>query len=197
MNGSSAPPVVLASASPRRHQLLSMLSVPHEVKPVSIDEVRLPGEAPREYAGRLALEKARAGADRNPGRLVLGADTIVVLDDAVLEKPVSTDDAVAMLHRLAGRAHKVVSAVALTDGSTELSDVDVTTVWFRQLDDAIIRAYVETGEPMDKAGGYGIQGQGAVLVARIEGDYFGVMGLPLVRVVQLLERAGRPFYFTL
>lgn len=187
----SIPTIVLASASPRRRQLLEMLHLPVLVQPADVQEIPLPGEDPERYARRLARDKARAV----PGGLVLGADTIVVLDDAILEKPRDTEDAVAMLRRLQGRTHHVVTAVCLVADGIERVRHDRTAVTFRAADDEMLRAYVATGEPLDKAGAYGIQGWGAALVERIEGDYFGVMGLPVRLVLELLEEAGWTYRF--
>ncbi len=169
------PPVlVLASGSPRRRQLLEMLGIPVEVRPSHVPEVAAPGEPPRAYAERLAREKAAAV----PGPLVLGADTTVVVEGEMLEKPADAADALRMLRRLQGRTHQVITAVT-----------------FRPADDDFLRAYIATGEPMDKAGAYGIQGYGAALVERIEGDFFGVMGLPVRLVLDLLARAGYSYAF--
>ena len=187
----SLQPIVLASSSPRRRQLLEMLGLPILVASPSVQELRLPREEPVAYARRLARDKARAV----PGAYVLGADTIVVLDGAVLEKPVDEADALRMLRGLQGRRHDVVTAVALQADGQVFDAVDVTGVWFRPAGDDLLRDYVATGEPMDKAGGYGIQGYGAALIERIEGDFFGVMGLPLRLVLQLLERAGYRYRF--
>jgi septum formation protein len=184
-------PLVLASASPRRRQLLEMLGIPVEVRPSHVPEVQQPGEAPRDYALRLAHAKASAV----PGDLVLAADTIVVLDDELLEKPSDEDDAVRMLLRLQGRTHQVITAVALRAGATVFEAVDVTAVTFRPAREGMLRSYARTGEPMDKAGAYGIQGYGAALVERIEGDFFGVMGLPVRLVLDLLAEAGFPYTF--
>ncbi len=183
--------LVLASASPRRRQLLEMLGIQVEVRPSAVPEVHRPGEAARDYALRLAHDKARAV----PGHLVLAADTTVVLDGELLEKPVDEEDAVRMLLRLQGRTHDVVTAVALRAGDTVFEAVDVTAVTFRPAREGMLRAYVRTGEPMDKAGSYGIQGYGAALVERIEGDFFGVMGLPIRLVLDLLAEAGFPYEF--
>lgn len=184
-------PVVLASGSPRRRQLLEMLGIPIVVQPASIPEIRAPGEAPVAYAERLAREKAATV----PGRYVLGADTTVVLGGAVLEKPRDPDDAVRMLCALQGRTHEVVTAVALASGGAVRQRTDVTAVTFRPADEPFLRAYVATGEPLDKAGAYGIQGYGAALVERIDGDFFGVMGLPVRLVLELLGEAGWRYEF--
>jgi len=161
------------------------------VRPPHIVEVRRADESPRDYVERLAREKAAAV----PGNLVLAADTTVVVDSEVLEKPADEADALRMLERLAGRTHEVITAIALrTDGGT-LQATDVTRVTFRAADQALLRDYIATGEPMDKAGAYGIQGYGAALVEGIEGDFFGVMGLPLRLVLDLLAQAGHPYRF--
>jgi septum formation protein len=183
--------LVLASSSPRRRQLLEMLGLTVEVRPPHIVEVRRADESPRDYVERVAREKAAAV----PGNLVLAADTTVVVDSEVLEKPADEADALRMLERLAGRTHEVITAIALrTDGGTRQA-TDVTRVTFRAADQALLRDYIATGEPMDKAGAYGIQGYGAALVEGIEGDFFGVMGLPLRLVLDLLAQAGHPYRF--
>ncbi len=187
----SATRLVLASSSPRRRQLLEMLGIPVDVRPPHIAEVRWPGETPRGYVERLAREKAAAV----PGELVLAADTTVVVDGDLLEKPDDESDALRMLERLAGRTHEVITAVALRAPGGTRQATDVTRVTFRPADRGLLRAYVATGEPMDKAGAYGIQGYGAALVERIEGDFFGVMGLPVRLVLELLEQAGHPYCF--
>jgi septum formation protein len=189
--------VVLASSSPRRRELLAMIGIPHEVKPADIDERYLPGENPPAHAERLAREKAEAVAEQPAGRdaLVIAADTIVVVDGDVLGKPRDREQAAAMLGRLAGREHTVHTAVAVRLGDRQESAVESPRVVFRELDAAIIDAYIDTGEPMDKAGAYGIQGYGATLVSRVEGDYFAVMGLPLHRTVSLIESLGIAYRF--
>jgi len=189
--------IVLASASPRRTQLLALLGIAHRVDAAhDVDETPRPGEDPEALARRLAEEKADGVAHRHPGVPVLAADTVVVLDGEVLNKPADAAEAESMLALLAGREHVVVTAVALAhDGRVDVR-IDRTRVRFRPLSPEMIRAYVATGEPLDKAGAYGLQGYGAVLVERIEGDCFGVIGLPLRLVVDLLEAAGRPYRFT-
>jgi septum formation protein len=168
-----------------------MLGIPFEVRPSHIPEAPLPGEAPVAYAERLAREKALSV----PGALVLGADTTVLLDGVLLEKPSDAADALRMLRALQGRTHEVISAVALASAGVVRQATDVTRVTFRPAGDDYLRAYIATGEPMDKAGAYGIQGYGAALVERIEGDFFGVMGLPVRLVLGLLEEAGYPYRF--
>ena len=188
--------LVLASSSPRRRQLLEMLGIPHLVDPADLPEDAEPGESAEQVAVRLAREKALQVAARHPGARVLGADTVVALGTRLLGKPSSPADATRMLAELSGREHRVVTAVALAcDGGVQERH-DVTGVWFRPLSAEWIAAYVATGEPMDKAGAYGVQGYGAVLVERIEGDFFSVMGLPVRLVVELLELAGAPYRFT-
>ncbi len=188
--------IVLASSSPRRHQLLDMLGISHLVDPARIDERSHPAEVPQQTATRLAREKALVVAPRHPGKAVLAADTLVLLGEEVLGKPASASEAEEMLGRLAGREHRVVTAVALAHDGHVTDRCDVTRVWFRPLGPELIRAYVQTGEPLDKAGSYGVQGYGAVLVERIEGDFFGVMGLPLRLMIDLLESAGLGYRFT-
>jgi len=183
--------LTLASGSPRRRQLLEMLGIPVRVVPSNIAEVRRPVETPMDYVERLAREKALSV----PGNLVLGADTTVVVRDAVLEKPIDAADALRMLRKLQGRTHQVVTSVALVADETVHQATDVTNVTFRRLDESLLESYVMTGEPMDKAGAYGIQGYGAALVERIEGDFFSVMGLPLRLVLELLEQAGHGYRF--
>ena len=189
--------IVLASSSPRRHLLLEMLGIAHVVDPADINEDADPGESAEALAVRLARAKASTVAKRHPGQVVLSADTLVVLGSEILGKPSSPVDAAAMLRRLAGNEHRVVTAVALAKDSGVWDRCDVTHVWFRPLSEEMINAYVATDESLDKAGSYGVQGYGAVLVQRIEGDYYGVMGLPLRLVVELLEEVGSPYRFTL
>jgi septum formation protein len=183
--------LVLASSSPRRRQLLEMLGIPIRVVSPNIEEVRRPVETPIDYVERLAREKALSV----PGSLVLGADTTVIVRDQVLEKPADSSDALGMLRKLQGRTHQVVTSVALVADGALHQATDITNVTFRRLDDGMLEAYVATGEPMDKAGAYGIQGYGAALVERIDGDFFSVMGLPLRLVLSLLEQAGHPYRF--
>lgn len=185
------PLITLASASPRRRELLAMLGLPFEVRPSHIPEEREPGETPIAYVERLAREKAWSVT----GEVVLGADTTVLLGDQLLEKPHDPEDALAMLRRLQGRSHEVITSVALVAGSVTRQATDVTAVTFRPAGDAFLRAYIATGEPLDKAGAYGIQGFGAALVERIDGDFFGVMGLPVRLVLRLLEEAGYGYRF--
>ena len=187
--------MVLASGSPRRRELLNMIGVGHEIMPADIDERYLPGEDPPAHAERLAREKAAAVVPRAGNSLIIAADTIVVVDGDVLGKPRDNAEAAEMLRRLAGRSHTVHTAVAVRYGGREASAVESPSVTFRPLDDELIEAYIATGEPMDKAGSYGIQGFGATLVSRVEGDYFAVMGLPLHRTMHLVESVGLIYRF--
>ena len=191
----SDPRIVLASASPRRHQLLDLIGIAHEVVPADIDESVRPRESPRRHAERLAREKATAVSSRDSSVVAIGADTIVLIDRKILGKPANAVDAGSMLSLLSGREHTVVTAVAVAHGRKVCSGVEEVSVKFRALSDDEIDAYIATGEPMDKAGAYGIQGYGATIVERIEGDYFAVMGLPLVRLVSLLAEAGIRYRF--
>lgn len=189
-------PLVLASGSPRRAHLLRMLGADFEVLPADLDEAMREGEAPTAYAERTAREKARAILRRRPEAVILAADTIVVLDGEVLGKPRDEPDAVAMLLRLQGRSHQVDTAVAVASPGGEVrSGVERTRVDFRAFDAETAAAYAATGEPLDKAGAYGIQGYGATLVEAIHGDFFAVMGLPIVRTLRLLEEAGWRYQF--
>lgn len=179
----------LASQSPRRRELLAQIGIRHDVVAVAVDENTRPGEAPAEYVLRLALAKARAGRALRSDRPVLGADTAVVTDDEVLGKPRDRSDGIAMLARLSGREHRVLTAVALV-GEREETRLSVSHVRFRAVEAAEAAAYWATGEPADKAGGYAVQGLGAIFVESIAGSYSGVMGLPLFETGELLRRAG-------
>jgi septum formation protein len=187
--------VVLASASPRRRQLLDLIGIAHEVRPANIDETIRPRETPRRHAERLAREKASAVAKRDPDLITIAADTIVVVNRKVLGKPRDAGDAARMLALLSGREHVVTTAVAVSRGKKLRSAVEEVRVRFRRLREDEIEAYIATGEPMDKAGAYGIQGYGATIVERIEGDYFAVMGLPIVRLIGLLRDVGVRYRF--
>ena len=191
----ASPRVILASQSPRRRELLTLVGIAHDVRPADIDESAFPDEAPAAHAERLARAKAERLAADEPGSVVVAADTIVVIDDLILGKPADAADARRTLRRLSGRTHTVFTAVAVARDGRTVSGVEEVRVTFRALDDAEIAAYVATGEPMDKAGSYGIQGFGATIVERIEGDYFAVMGLPLVRLVGLLDAVGLRYEF--
>ena len=190
------PRVILASASPRRRELLRLIGVDHEVRPADIDESYLPGERPDAHAERLARGKAEAiasvaGADA----VTIGSDTIVVVDGDVLGKPRDREHAGQMLRRLSGRSHVVMTGVAVSWCGKTLSGVEQVDVTFRALSDDEIERYIDTGEPMDKAGAYRIQGFGATIVERVDGDYFAVMGLALNRLAGLLREAGLRYDF--
>ncbi len=190
------PAIVLASRSPRRRQLLEMMGIPYEIDPADISESRHPGEPFADYAVRLARDKASDRARLHSGRWVLGADTIVVIEDELLEKPASASDAVHMLARLSGVRHDVITALALVCDGDVRTRYDSTAVWFRSLTAREIEAYVSTGEPLDKAGAYGIQGRGAALIERIDGDFFAVMGLSIRLLLDLMAEAGISYNFT-
>lgn len=185
--------LVLASASPRRRELLRQCGYSFDVVPADVDESVLPGEDPVAYVTRLAATKARAVCARLQGhkdkRMVLGADTTVIVDEEILGKPVDAADAARMLRLLAGRAHVVATGVALSTQSGVESAAELTRVHFAPMNEAEIAAYIATGEPMDKAGAYGIQGRAARFIPRIEGCYFNVVGLPLARVAAMIDAA--------
>jgi len=187
--------IYLASGSPRRRELLAQLGVAFESIVTDIDESLQPDETADAYVCRMAGNKAMAALGRLPARRapVLGADTIVVVDRKILGKPTNQETAVAMLRRLSGRAHDVLTAVAISDGERKSIAINRTVVTFRSLSDAEIDAYWVTGEPCDKAGGYGIQGLGAVFIETIRGSYSGVMGLPLFETASLLNGFGYRF----
>ncbi len=179
-------PLVLASASPRRSELLSLLGIPFEVDVAAIDETPRAGEHVEALVRRLALEKAVVVAARRPGCVVVGADTVVVLDGTSLGTPSDAAAARNMLRRLSDRTHQVLTAVAVVTGDRCVTGLDSTEVTFGPIDEQLIDAYVATGEPLDKAGGYGLQGIGGVFVARIEGTAQGVIGLPVAVTLRLL-----------
>jgi septum formation protein len=187
--------VVLASSSPRRRQLLDLIGIRHDVIPADIDESQVVGELPEQYAERLARSKSGVVAAQHPDAVVIGADTIVVVDELVLGKPRDVGDAARMLGMLSGRSHTVMTAVAVCHQGKIESAVEVVDVTFMPIDETAIAEYVATGEPMDKAGAYGIQGYGATIVRRIDGDYFAVMGLSLVRLVGLMRTLGISYDF--
>lgn len=184
--------IVLASASPRRRELLESIGLEFEIRTSDIPEERLAGESVRSYVQRLAREKAEAVSTRIPDAWVIAADTVVYLDEIVLEKPVDRDEAVAMLEKLAGRTHSVFSGVTLMNASREVSITEVvrTEVTIMPLEREIIEWYADTGEPMDKAGAYAIQGQGAMFVERIDGSYTNVVGLPLPTLFRMMKSVG-------
>ena len=185
--------LVLASGSPRRRELLAAAGFVFDVSAVEVDERRTNGEAPAAYVERLARAKAHAAAaQREPGTAVLGADTVVVVDDEVLGKPRDAADATRMLRLLSGRAHEVVTGVAVVCHGRTISRVERTTVWFRPMSDRDIAWYVASGEPMDKAGAYAIQALASRFIPRIDGSYSNVVGLPVAAIVALLEQAAFP-----
>jgi septum formation protein len=181
--------VILASNSPRRREILSQVGLKFGIVPADVDETVGTGENPQAYAVRVATEKARVVAERNRAGVIIAADTIVVLDDVILGKPVDAGDAERMLSMLSGRKHQVITGLAILDAESGKmrTSTAVTSVWFRELAAAEIRRYVKTGEPLDKAGAYGIQERGALLVERIEGCYFNVVGLPVSLLAQMLR----------
>lgn len=185
------PRLILASSSPRRQQLLREAGIPFIAEPSEVDESVLAGEGPEKYTLRLAQAKAGAVAKRFPADLVLGADTIVVVDDEILGKPEDRQDAARMLRRLSGRDHQVLTAVSLiVPGRSAETRLCATTVHFRKLKEGEIQEYIAGGEPMDKAGAYAIQGGAAEWVTGIEGEYSNVVGLPLMLAAEMLRTCG-------
>lgn len=190
------PPLVLASASPRRAAILRTLGLEPEVRPADVDESRRPGEAPDAFVERIARAKAAAVAADRPEALVIAGDTAVVLDDRVLGKPSDPDEAVEMLLALSGRPHTVATGTAVAaPGGGLRSRVDRAEVVFDDVTRAAALEYVATGEPLDKAGAYGIQGRGSALVTRVDGDYYTVVGLPVSGLRALLEASGWRYAF--
>ena len=186
----TSPPLVLASQSPRRKELLSILGIPFTIRPAAIDETPMSDESPETFVVRMAREKAEEVASRLAGSVILSADTIVTIDGAILGKPVSEDDAVGMLRRLAARRHSVYTAVCVvnqTKGET-LEGLDRTEVWFNEMSESQILDYVRHEDVMDKAGAYAIQGYASIYIPKIEGNYSNVMGLPLPLVYELVTR---------
>jgi septum formation protein len=186
-----SPMLVLASGSPRRKELLTQIGVSFEAIVAGIEENAFIGESPRDFVLRMAREKAlevlRGQGNALP---VLGSDTAVIVDQQILGKPGSREEAVSMLNSLSGRTHEVYSAVAVAVSETEIHQaLNVTRVTFAELNQAWIESYCDTGDPMDKAGAYGVQGKAAEKISRIEGSFYGVMGLPLYETAQLLKRA--------
>jgi septum formation protein len=187
---SAAPLLTLASVSPRRRELLERIGVAHVVSAADIDETVQPGEVPADYVVRMACAKARAVRARRTDLPVLAADTTVVLDGVILAKPRDRADAIAMLGRLSGRTHRVLTAVALATASGIAFRLSTSEVRMRAVTPEECAAYWETGEPRDKAGGYAIQGRGALYIEHLSGSFSGVMGLPLYETGQLLAAAG-------
>lgn len=186
--------IILASASPRRSELLQQIGLSFSVQPAHVDETPGPDESAEHYVERLARDKALAVAVSSPGALVLGSDTSVVLNHAILGKPVNPADAVATLLKLSNTTHQVMTAVALARDTHCESRVVITEVRFRKLSLPEVEAYVASGEPMDKAGSYGIQGLGGIFVRELRGSYSAVVGLPLHETAALLADAGHPVW---
>jgi len=193
MQDNSGQMIYLASASPRRRELLKQIGVEFRIIEVEVDETVRQGETAEDYVSRMALEKARAGANlvrnQDNGGYVLGADTAVIVDNEILGKPLDAQRAAEMLGKLSGRTHRVMSAVALA-GRDEAVKLNISRVTFRGLSDGEISDYVASGEPLDKAGAYGIQGHASVFIPFLEGSYSGVMGLPLFETSELLKQFG-------
>jgi septum formation protein len=186
-SGADLPKLLLASSSPRRSQILQMIGWPFELGPIEVDESLRDGESAREYVARLADAKARASAAVHAHRPVLAADTTVVVDEHILAKPIDVEDGKRMLRLLQGRWHQVLTAIALLSGTATEVDVEMTEVRFAPMSEAEINWYVSTGEPMDKAGAYAIQGKGSRFIEGIKGDYFNVMGLPVHMLYELIK----------
>ena len=182
--------LVLASASPRRQELLRNAGIAFEVQPADIVEDPLPGETAKVCAERLARDKALAIAHKRPGDIVLGADTVVVVDAQILGKPTDAADAARMLRLLSGRTHQVITGVCLVSDGRTLVASETTSVTMREMSEKEIADYVATGEPMDKAGAYAIQGIASRWIPRIEGDYSNVVGLPVARVWRMMRELG-------
>ena len=185
--------LILASGSPRRAELLEKMGLTFLVEPSNTDEILAPGLTPRQEVVHLSQGKAKAVAANHPEEaVVLSADTVVELDGKILGKPHSREEAVAMLKALSGRSHKVLTGVTILGPKGTQTHCEETEVYFRPMEDAEIQWYVETGEPMDKAGAYGIQGYAAMFIEKIAGDYYNVMGLPVCQVGLMLRQAGIP-----
>lgn len=184
--------LILASQSPRRQEILRQAGIVFAVRAPEVEESRRPGEGAAEYVRRLAREKAYAIEDAG-GNFVLAADTVVVVDDHVLEKPVSVEDAERMLRALSGQEHVVLTAVCVRQGSRDWNEIAATRVQFVALSEEEARTYARSGEPMDKAGAYAIQGLASKFIDRIEGCYFNVVGLPVALVYRMLKQAGYNF----
>lgn len=186
----TSPQIILASASPRRRELLAQIAVSFEVQAVDIEETCLPGELVPDCVERLSLEKARAALKMFPAAVVIGSDTMVVVDGDAWGKPKNRQDGLRMIECLSGRSHEVMTGVAVISTEREVSLLQRSIVTFRVLQRQEIEAYWETGEPQDKAGSYAIQGIAAQFIERLEGSYSGVMGLPLFETAQLLQQYG-------
>lgn len=184
------PIITLASASPRRRELLDQIQVSHTVLPANIDETHIEGESALQFVKRLALEKARCVYTQSPERPALGADTIVIINQQILGKPDNQDHAKRMLKMLSGQTHQVMTAVAICNGKTEHVVVCTSDVEFTQLNEQLLDAYLLTGEAIDKAGAYAIQGVAAQFIKNIKGSYSSIMGLPLYETTELLKLVG-------
>ncbi|MGX6969802.1 Maf family protein [Vagococcus bubulae] len=183
--------MILASASPRRKELLSFVTSHFTISPADIDETVNVDEAPKEYVSRMAREKAKEIVKLYPNETVIGCDTTVVLDNEIMGKPMDEKDAYNMLEKLSGTTHKVMTAVCVITPEETYEHVEVVDVLFYDLDEEDITGYIKTGEPMDKAGAYGIQGKASVFVKEIKGDYFSIVGLPVGYLNQLFKQLGR------
>ena len=181
--------LILASASPRRRDLLTQAGITFDILPANIEETRRPNELPAHYVQRLALEKAQAIASLHHSAYVLGADTTVVLDNEILNKPTDLADSARMLRALANRSHQVHTGIAVATSTSSRSHVETTTVFFSAIPEPELAYYLSTGDSLDKAGAYGIQGYAARWIPRIEGDFFNVMGLPISATIRLLAGA--------
>ncbi|EIJ79040.1 Maf-like protein [Bacillus methanolicus PB1] len=182
--------LILASSSPRRKELLENLHLTFEISKSEVDETFDPGMKPEEIVMELAFRKASFVAEKNPSSFIIGSDTIVVVDGKVLGKPHTKEEAFGMLKLLSGRTHSVFTGVAIVSPEKNATFFEKTDVTFWELTDEEIKAYISTGEPFDKAGAYGIQGFGSILVKQISGDYFSVVGLPVSKTVRELRKAG-------
>ncbi|WP_147532502.1 Maf family protein [Bacillus marasmi] len=182
--------LILASSSPRRKELLETLHLTFDISSSEADESYVPGTAPKDIVMELAIRKASDVAQRNPESFVIGADTIVVAGNQVLGKPKDEAEAMEMLTMLSGKTHSVYTGVAIVNGETQVQFYEKTDVTFWELTEFEINAYIKSGEPFDKAGAYGIQGFGSMLVKQISGDYFSVVGLPVSRTVRELQKLG-------
>ncbi len=184
--------IILASSSPRRRDLLRQIGVDFDVYPADVDESILAGESPEDYAVRVSRDKVRVVAKKVGEGIIIAADTIVVFKDAILGKPVDSEDAKRMLEMLSGKMHRVITGLAVMNAATGMviCKTPTTTVWFRNLDEEEVNKYVFSGEPLDKAGAYGIQGKGALLVDKIKGCYNNVVGLPLALLDEMLREFG-------
>ena len=187
MNFTTDQQIILASASPRRKELLELLSIPFTIQTSDVEETSVVADTVQQYVKEVALLKTRDVAKKCPGKLIIGADTIVVFNNQILHKPKSFDEAMSHLMQLSNNRHQVMTAVAIIEkDGTETTFVEETNVLFKDNSREMIEAYVRTGDPFDKAGGYGIQTSGSLLVDRIEGDYNNVVGLPIATLVQKL-----------